>query len=137
MHKFGCAIDCGDGRSQGPSRKWQKYKFGVDFVDKITVAGLVKRLALKDELTMAWIRRELRIYLTKHKSKVVTVSAHEDCAGNRTPKKKHLRQLRKAKKIIIEMIASFNLDWEIEVYALWVNGHWMPAEIDPKLEAVA
>lgn len=129
---FGCALDCGDGRSQGPSRKWQKHRFGVTAVDKITVAGLVNQLANKDPLTMAFVERELRTYLTKHKSKVVTISAHDDCAGNRTRKKKQLKQLRRARKIINNMILSFNLGWEVEVFLLWVNGHWLPEEIDPK-----
>ncbi len=131
MAIFGCAFDCGDGRSQGASRKWQKAKCGVEFVDKITVAGLVKRLAEKDDLTIAFVRRELYIYLTKHKSKVVTISAHDDCAGNRTAKKKQLKQLRRARRIIVGMIKSFKLDWEVNVFLLWVNGNWMPEEIDP------
>ena len=136
MFTFGCALDCGDGRGQGPSRKWQKAEFGVNFVDKITVAGLVKRLAEKDTLTMAFVRRELYIYLTKHKSEVVTISAHDDCAGNRTRKKRQLRQLRKARRIINDMIKSFNLDWKVRVFLLWINrvdGHWMPEVIDSKL----
>lgn len=132
----GCALDCGDGRSQGPSRKWQKATFGVGFVDKITVAGLVKQLVEKDPLTMAFVRRELFTYLTKHKVKVVTISAHDDCAGNRTRKKRQLKQLRMARKIIIDMIKSFNLEWDVEVFLLWINkqtnGHWMPAVIGTK-----
>lgn len=133
MLRFGLAFDCGDGRTQGPSRKWQKIKKGVDSVDKITVAGLVKRLIEKDPLTIQFVRREAFIYLTKHGATVVTVSAHGDCAGNRATKKRQLRQLRKARRIIDRMIKSFNLGREIDVFALWVNGHWLPEEIDPAL----
>lgn len=136
MFIFGCALDCGDGRNQGPSRKWQKAKFGVTSVDKITVAGLVKRLAEKDALTLDFVRRELQVYLTKHKSKVVTISAHDDCAGNRTRKKTQLKQLRMARRIVSNMIRSFNLGWKVDVFLLWVNGHWMPEEIDQKPHAV-
>ena len=133
MLKFGCALDCGDGRCQGPSRKWQKANFGVEAVDKITVAGLVERLSKKDPLTINFVQRELLIYLTKHGSLVVTVSAHNDCAGNRTTKKKQIKQLRKARKIVSNMIRSFNLGRKVNVFILWVNGHWMPEEIDPKV----
>lgn len=132
---FGCALDCGDGRCQGPSRKWQKARFGVEAVDKITVAGLVKRLIDRDTLTMDFVKRELLIYLTKHGSSVVTISAHDDCAGNRATKKRQLRQLRKARRIINDIIKSFNLDRAINVFLLWVNGRWMPEEIDPKSHA--
>ena len=134
--KFGCALDCGDGRCQGCSRKWQKINFGVQAVDKITVAGLVKQLANKDALTMAFVRRELLIYLTKHRSTVVTISAHGDCAGNRATKKRQLRHLRKARKVLCNIINSFKLAWQVEVFALWVNGHWLPEEIDPKHRTV-
>ena len=136
MFTFGLAFDCGDGRSQGPSRKWQKTTKGVNQVDKITVAGLVKRLVEEDPLTMEFIRREALIYLAKHGAVVATISAHGDCAGNRTTKKRQLKQLRKARKIIDNMIKSFNLGREVEVCALWVNdGHWMPEEIDPQFQA--
>lgn len=135
MSIFGCALDCGDGRCQGASRKWQKFNFQLKEIDKITVAGLVKQLAKKDPLTMTFVRSQLYIYLTKHNSSIVTISAHSDCAGNRTSKKKQLRALRKSGRIIRSMINSFDLDRQVEIHLLWINGSWMPEEINSQFLA--
>jgi hypothetical protein len=44
-NKYATAINCMDGRVQFPVTEWLKYRFSVDYVDRITEPGPVRVLA--------------------------------------------------------------------------------------------
>lgn len=69
-----------------------------------------------------WI--SLLLWFTRARKKLHSA----ECLGNpgRT-KEEQKQQLRKAKKVVQKMIAELELD--VEVVLLWINGHLMPEEV--------
>ncbi len=108
-----------DGRCQLPVIFWMQKKFKVDFVDTITEPGPVKILAEKKEKNVLdSIKKRLEISVEKHKSKIVAIVAHADCAGNPVEKEVQIEQLKKAK----ETVKSFG--FKVKIVLLWVNENW-------------
>jgi hypothetical protein len=62
------------------------------------------------------------ISVNHHKSGVVAVVGHHDCAGNPVGKEEHVRHIRKA----MDTVKSWNLG--VRVLGLWVNDKW---EVEP------
>jgi carbonic anhydrase len=116
--KFATALNCMDGRVQEPVIKFLKEKYKVDFVDMITEPGIDRILAEGDKKTLEEIKNKIEISIKKHRSKVVAIVGHTDCAGNPVGKREHLRQIRKGK----EILKSMNI--EAEILGLWVNEKW-------------
>lgn len=106
--KFGTAINCIDGRVQTPVAEWVKREYGVDFVDMITAPGAVKEVGFAGGA--------LQISIDKHRSKVVAVAGHWDCAGNPVSDEEHKEMIKNA----VEKVKSWGLD--IEVVGVWVDG---------------
>ena len=124
MNKFCTAINCMDGRVQLPVISFLKAKFGVDFVDVISVPGPNKILSEGlDIQTIERLKNCVGISVKKHGSMVVAVSAHEDCAGNPVGKQVQLKELLCSVKVV----KSWNFD--VKLVALWVDNNWETTEI--------
>ena len=122
--KFCTAINCMDGRIQLPVISFLKTKFGVDFVDVITVPGPNKILSEGvDAKTIGNLKRCVGISVKKHGSEVVAVSAHEDCAGNSVEKQVQIEHLLCS----VEVVKSWNFD--VKIVALWVDKNWETTQI--------
>ncbi len=122
--KFCTAINCMDGRIQLPVISFLKAKFGVDFVDVISVPGPNKILSEGlDIQTIERLKKCVVISVKKHGSMVVAVSAHEDCAGNPVGKQVQLKELLCSVKVV----KSWNFD--VKLVALWVDKNWETTEI--------
>ena len=122
---FGTAINCMDGRVQIPVTNWLKSQYGVDYVDMITEPGPVRFLAEdKDPWVSASIRRRLDISLNRHKSELVAIAGHHDCAGNPVPKATQLQQILTAIKTVER--------WHcrVRVIGLWVDENWEVQEVN-------
>jgi hypothetical protein len=114
--KFATAVNCMDGRTQEPVSEYLKKTLQVDYVDTITEPGPVKILAEKtDSQVVAQIRKRVEISVYKHRSAVVAVVAHGDCAGNPVDQAIQRRQLGEA----IQTMKSWGL--AVEFLGLWVN----------------
>ena len=97
--------------------EFAKREFKSDYVDMITEAGPDKILSEnKDIDIIESIKRRARISIEKHKSKIVIIAGHHDCAGNPVGEEEHLRQIRKA----AQNIRKWNLG--VEVCGVWVDG---------------
>ena len=96
MARFGTAINCMDGRVQLPVTAWLKEHYQVDYVDMITEAGPVKALAERDEQLTQSIRARLEVSLKVHKSEVVAVVGHDDCASNPVGYERHQVQVQQS-----------------------------------------
>ncbi|MGB2662026.1 MAG: carbonic anhydrase, partial [Candidatus Omnitrophota bacterium] len=64
------------------------------------------------------IKRCTLISVEKHKSKIVIIAGHHDCAANPVEEEEHYRQIKEAVKNIKE----WNL--EVDVYGVWVDKNW-------------
>ena len=114
--KFGTALNCMDGRIQLPIFHWLQDNFGINYVDTITEPGIDKLFF--NSLKVHELKFKVLISVNMHKSNVVLVSAHHDCAGNPVSKSEHVNQIKKA----VAVIKSWNLP--VTVIGVWVNDDW-------------
>lgn len=113
---FGTSISCMDGRIQIPISKWIKENYSVDFVDTITEPGVDK--VLVENPHNESIKNKVSISINAHKSKLVVVSGHYECAANPVSDEEHISQIKKD----VETISSWNLG--VEVVGVWVDNSW-------------
>ena len=114
--KFATSVSCMDGRIQIPLTNWIKENFSVDYVDTITEPGIDKQVA--DNTDLESIKTKIGISINKHKSELIVVSGHYDCAGNPVSNEEHITQIKKG----IEVISSWNLG--VKVVGVWVDDTW-------------
>ncbi|GIW66692.1 MAG: hypothetical protein KatS3mg095_0590 [Candidatus Parcubacteria bacterium] len=122
--KFITVINCMDGRVQLPVNNWLRKRFQADFVDTITEPGPNRILATNSpKFLVTSIKKRVEISIKKHKSKLIAIVGHYDCAGNPVTKEKQIDHILKAK----QKIGSWNLG--VKIICLWVNEKWKVEEI--------
>ena len=114
--KFATSISCMDGRIQIPISQWIKENYSVDYVDTITEPGVDKIVAGNSDLES--IKTKIGISINAHKSKLVVVSGHYDCAANPVSDNEHIDLIKKD----IEIISSWNLG--VDIVGIWIDGSW-------------
>lgn len=114
--KFATSISCMDGRIQIPLANWIKENHSVDYVDAITEPGVDKKVAENSDLEP--IKTKVAISINAHKSRLVVVSGHYDCAGNPVSNEEHYAQIKKS----VDVISSWNLG--INVIGAWIDEDW-------------
>jgi len=119
--KFATSISCMDGRIQIPINDWIKKNHSVDYVDTITEPGVEKKITESIDVEQIKSKAEISIY--KHKSDVIVVSGHHDCAGNPVSKEEHLAQIKNS----IGVIESWK--FPAKVLGIWVNDQWEVEQI--------
>lgn len=119
MNTFCTSIHCIDGRIQEPIINFLKLHYNVAYIDTITEPGPCKILAKNSnkELVDSIIER-VGISIDKHKSKLVVISGHHDCAGNSADKERQKDQIRKS----LEYLK--NIYPNTEIIGLWINSEW-------------
>lgn len=116
---FVAAINCIDGRIHEPVTEFALRKFNANHVDLITEPGSDKVLSENKALTIIEsIKRRTLLSVEKHKSKIVIVTGHHDCAVNPVGKGEHYRQIKKA----VQNVKEWNL--KVDVYGVWVDEDW-------------
>ena len=123
LDKFATAINCVDGRIQVPIMNWIKQNHFVDYVDTVTEPGSDKILSEKNINSLSQIKSKVLISVNAHRSKLIVVSGHHDCATNLSSKEMHLKQIQKSMNIV----KSWNLS--VDVIGLWVNDQWKIEQI--------
>ncbi|MDX1595503.1 MAG: carbonic anhydrase [Nitrosopumilaceae archaeon] len=114
--KFATSICCMDGRIQLPLIKWVKDNYSVDFVDTVTEPGVDKTVS--DNQNLESIKKKVGISINAHKSSLIVVSGHYDCAGNPVSNQEHIEHIKKS----VDVIKSWNED--VTVVGVWVNDKW-------------
>ena len=114
--KFATSVSCMDGRIQLPLANWIKEKYSVDFVDAITEPGVDKTVAVNSNLES--IKFKVGISINAHKSELIVISGHFDCAGNPVSDDEHISQIKKG----VEVISSWNTG--VKVIGVWVDNSW-------------
>ncbi|MHC4914199.1 MAG: carbonic anhydrase [Planctomycetota bacterium] len=116
---FATALNCMDGRVQLPANEAVRSLFGVDHVDTITEAGIVRFLSDEtDSDEAAAALSSVRISLAKHGSRAIAVAAHQDCAGNPCSDSEQQEQLRRAVAFLKGQFA------DCKVVGLWIGDDW-------------
>ncbi len=114
--KFATSVSCMDGRIQTPLAKWIKENYSVDYVDTITEPGVDKTIT--ENSVFESIKTKVSISINAHKSELVVLSGHYDCAANQVSNEKHVELIKKG----IEVISSWNLG--VTVIGVWVDDSW-------------
>ena len=120
MKKFATAINCMDGRVQEPVIRFMKEKFGVDYVDMITMPGPDKFLAENSDIpNVEATRTRIDISVKKHGSNTVLIAGHGDCAGNPVSKEVHLQQIKESVALVRTWFP------EVTVVPVWIDENWI------------
>ncbi len=116
---FCTSIHCMDGRIQESTIRYLKENYEVDYVDAITEPGPCKILAEnQDKILVDSILSRIDISINKHKSQLIFISGHYDCAGNPVDKTTQIDQVQKS----IEFLKHNYPDTEIS--GLWIDDRW-------------
>lgn len=115
---FATAINCIDGRVQQPVMHWLRWRYGVDYVDMVTVPGPDAALLRLGQGQLGALRDAVSISVNAHHSQVIAVAGHYDCAAHPASEAEHRDAITRA----VEVVTSWGLP--AEVVGLWVNGSW-------------
>jgi hypothetical protein len=108
-----------DGRIQEPIIKFIKENYDVEYVDTITEAGPNKILAEHQNKELLYsILSRLNISIEKHRSRLMFISGHHECAGNPVEEEIQKEQIKKS---VIHLEKTYP---GLEVVGLWVNKNW-------------
>ena len=114
--KFATSVSCIDGRIQIPLAKWIKENYSVDYVDTITEPGVDKTIT--ENSVFESIKTKVSISINAHKSELIVLSGHYDCAANSVSNEEHIELIKKG----IGVISSWNLG--AKVVGVWVDDSW-------------
>lgn len=114
--RFGTAINCIDGRTQEPVIDFMKQKYNIDGVDLVTfpgVDGVISNGENSDKIAL--IRNAVSISIEKHRSGIIAVVGHFDCAGNPGNREHHYEDIQKA----VNEVSSWS--FHAQVVGFYVN----------------
>ena len=116
---FCSSIHCMDGRIQGPIQEFLKSNYNVKYVDTITEPGPCKIIAEnKDINAIDSILQRVKISVDIHKSNLIAISGHYDCAGNPCDAEVQKGQIKQS----VEYLK--NLYTNTEIIGLWIDSNW-------------
>src|SRR3990172_11781197 len=102
---FFTVVGCMDGRVQSPVVEFGRAKFGADYPDTITEAGIVGLISNNpDSAFVENLKLKLIISIEKHHSKGIVVDGHQECAGNPVSDEKHKEDIRRSIEFIRNLI---------------------------------
>ena len=102
-----------------------KEHYAAKYVDTITEAGPCKILAdNNNEISVNSIIERVEISIRKHKSKLIAISGHHDCAGNPVSREVQIEQLSIASQRIRAKYP------ECQVNAVYINDRWQCEDLD-------
>lgn len=125
---FATHVGCMDGRVQGPTSEFAKRKFGATYIDTITEAGIVGRIAHNPSSEfLDGLKNKLEVSLNKHHSRGVVVEGHEECVGNPVDEKTHKEDVRKSIEVLRSMTKT-----SVPIFGVYVrrkDGNWVVEEV--------
>ena len=114
-----------DGRIQRPIQEYLKSGYNVKYVDTITEPGPCRIIAEnKDSSAIDSIFQRVKISVDIHKSNLIAISGHYDCAGNPTKEEVQKQQIKQS----VEYLK--NLYPNIKIIGLWIDNNWKVCLID-------
>lgn len=135
---FFTTVGCMDGRVQEVVAEFGRKKFGTDYPDTITEAGIVGQLA-EDTPNSSLVNlvryKVVDVSLGKHHSAGVIVHGHAECAGNPVSDDQQRDDIRRSVKLMQTFVSS------VPIIGVFVkrNPHnekeWVCEEVSPTLVA--
>ncbi len=122
---FGTLITCIDGRVQRPTILWMRYRFALDYVDVISEPGPDKLMADGWPSDVVPVRNKVSFSINAHRSRIVALCGHYDCAGNPATAEEHREQIRRG----VALLRSWDLGAQIT--GLWLNEDWEIEIVEP------
>lgn len=102
---FFTAVGCMDGRVQEVMARFGWEKFGAEYPDTITEAGIVGLISKNPEPTFVEnLKLKLLVSIDKHHSKGILVDGHQECAGNPVSDEKHKQDVKTSIEFIRKLI---------------------------------
>ena len=108
-----------DGRIQGPIQEYLKNSYNVKYVDTITEPGPCRIIAEnKDSNAINSVLQRVKISVNVHKSNLIAISGHFDCAGNPCEAEVQKGQIKQS-------IENFKYLYpNTEIVGLWFDSNW-------------
>ena len=139
--RFATSISCMDGRVQPVLSDWIRKNYPVDFVDTITAPGVDGRIAKEKDLGP--LIDMVGISVKVHKSRLIVVSGHYQCAGNPVSDEEHKAHIRSSVDLVstwerehalLPAAADGDSDagsgtQNIDVVGVWVDSTWTAIRI--------
>lgn len=111
---FAVALSCIDGRIQRPVNDFLLKEFGVNYLDTVTRAGMVKYLTSSYDPATTSVVTDLDSAIRAHGATQLALVAHHDCAGNPIADQDQHKQLR-------DGVGHFRRRYpELDVVGIWV-----------------
>jgi len=121
---FAVALNCMDGRAQLPANTWLKERFGVDFIDMVTEAGIVRFCsAARDAPQTVAVLESIGVSVNAHGATQMAVIAHADCAGNPIADSAQKAQLSDAVAFLRDHFP------RVDIIAVWIGPEWTCEEL--------
>ena len=111
-----------DGRIQPKVSDYLLTSFGVENLDTVTAAGMVRHVSSDTERTQT-ILGDLDVSVDKHGSQDIAVVAHNDCAGNPTSDEEQREQVANAVARLMRRHP------DAEVIGLWLDSNWTVEQV--------
>lgn len=121
---FATAVGCMDGRGQTPIAEFAKDRWGVDYVDTITDAGIVKHIAHthNNEYLANIGTKIIDVSVGKHHSKGIVVWGHSECAGHPVEDEHQKSDVIKAAQRIRDMECGVEV---VPVFVRYEDPNWI------------
>jgi putative intracellular protease/amidase len=113
--RFGTAINGIDGRAQEPVTHWAREYFLLDYIDMVTEPGPDAAIAHGSAATIEALRDKVRISVEAHRSNVLILAGHHDCAANPASKPTHVDQIHRALTVMRQW------NFPATLVGLWVD----------------
>jgi len=108
-----------EGRIQRPIQDYLKSGYNVKYVDTITEPGPCKIIAEnKDINAVNSILQRVKISVEIHKSNLIAISGHYNCAGNPCEEEVQKEQIKQSVEYLKNPYPN------TEVIGLWVDDEW-------------
>lgn len=128
---FATTINCMDGRALAATHAWLKTNYAVDYIDSITEPGMDAWIQNVSGEGRAWLKRKIEISTKGHGSRIITVVAHDECAGNPVTPNIHAEDIKKAISVIHSITNELELS-DVLIIPLWVyqkDGAWIAERV--------
>ncbi len=106
---FFTAVGCMDGRVQDVISAFGREKFGVQFADTVTEAGIVGLLAKDnpDKSVLDGVKfKACDVSVGMHHAAGIVVHGHSECAGNPVDNTQQIADIKKSVKVIQSLAPS-------------------------------
>ena len=102
---FFTVVGCMDGRVQKAISEFGRTKFGAEYPETITEAGIAGIIANNpDPKFVENLKTKLLVSIEKHHSKGIVVDGHQECAGNPVDDERHKEDIRRSIEFIRNLI---------------------------------